>query len=67
MKHFSSPDDIPDGCLVAPTAYFIPRLGKNPIGRFNGSLLFDRSDVSELLSADGGKRGDGRFRRERSR
>ena len=67
MKHFTSPDDIPNGCLVAPTAYFIPRLGKKPIGRFNSSRFFDRSDVSELLSADEWKTRDGRLRRERSR
>jgi hypothetical protein len=52
MKHFASPNDIPDGCLVAPTAYFIPRPGKKPIGRFDGRLLFDQNDVSELLPAD---------------
>jgi hypothetical protein len=52
MKHFKSPGDIPDRCLIAPTAYFIPRPGKKPIGRIDGSLLFDRNDVSELLPAD---------------
>jgi hypothetical protein len=52
MKKFTSPGEIPDDCLVAPSAYFVPRPGKKPIGSWNGSQFFNRRDVSELLPAD---------------
>jgi hypothetical protein len=59
MKKFKSVADIPPGCLVAPTAYFTPRPGKKPLGSFEDSIYFRRSDVSELLTADDWK-GQGR-------
>jgi hypothetical protein len=50
MKQFRTPADIPAGSLVAPSAYYAPRPGAKPVGGFEGSLYFQRKDVSELKS-----------------
>ena len=55
MRKFKSITDIPPDCLVAPSAYYAPRPGKKPAGRFEGGTLFERNNVSELLDADAWK------------
>ena len=49
MKRFTSASDVPDNCIVAPTAYFAPRPGAKSVGSFEGMRFFRRADVSESL------------------
>jgi hypothetical protein len=49
MKRFTSVSDIPDNCIMAPTANFAPRHGAKSVGNFEGMRFFRRTDVSELL------------------
>ena len=52
MREFKSIADVPRECLVAPSAFYAPRPGKKPVGRFEDRTFFERSDVSQLLDAD---------------
>jgi hypothetical protein len=51
-KHFRTPSEIPAGCIVAPSAYFMPRPGARPVGEFDREMYYNRKDVSELRSKD---------------
>jgi hypothetical protein len=51
-KQFRTPSEIPPGCIVAPSAYFVPRPGAKPVGEFDSEVYYNRNDVSELKSKE---------------
>ena len=52
VKQFRTPVDIPAGCLVAPSAFYVPRPRAKPVGQFDSDVYYNRKDVSELKSKD---------------
>jgi hypothetical protein len=52
VKQFRTPSEIPAGCIVAPSAYYVPRPGARAVGAFDSEVYYNRKDVSELKSKD---------------
>jgi hypothetical protein len=52
MKKFLSLAEIPIDCVAAPSAYYAPRPGAEPVGRLDGMVFYLRSSVGELQSKE---------------